>query len=224
MDRTLVGGEGDDLRQSLNMSIPPSPPTVAKTSRPPMYRTGWSSVERITSGSLRLSRASTRTSLASDDLEKYMNVGTGGSLNNIPAAEDLMSGAMIANNKPLPPPRISSSGSVGTSRVLSAGGRNQEVGGGDIPQQSYSVNSTSTSGPPPVKACRHLDNFGSSTPIDFLKYFLQPRKSSSISNLNPTNSDSSSWLSNNHNLSENSMNRFLSPLKINFSIVILFQI
>lgn len=75
-----VGGQqaqnGEDLRHAT-INIPPSPPTVPKTSRPPMYRTGWSSVERITSGSLRLSRASTRTSLASDDLDKYMNNNNG---------------------------------------------------------------------------------------------------------------------------------------------------
>lgn len=159
-------GLNDEAGGELRMNIPPSPPTVAKTSRPPFYRTGWSSMERIASASLRLSRASTRTSLASDDLEKYMNgVGVpGGSLNNVhvvPVSEDIVSASAgntptTAVNKPLPPPRISSSGSTG--RILSAGGRNQEFIGGasaDPPsQQSHSVNSSSI--PPPVKVFIYL--------------------------------------------------------------------
>lgn len=173
-----------------------------------MYRTGWSSVERITSGSLRLSRASTRTSLASDDLEKYMNGSgaNGGSLNKIPTNDDLMAtlgastsaGAMaiaiVGGAKPLPPPRVSSSGSTGNTRILSASGRNQEflAGGGALSvdaattaQQQVS-HSSSSSIPPPVK----------------------PRKSSSISGLNHQGNQSeanqSSNFFTNHNLSENS--------------------
>jgi hypothetical protein len=50
----------------------PSPPPMQ---RPPTHHQprAWNSTERITSGSLRLSRASTRTSLASDDLDKYIS-------------------------------------------------------------------------------------------------------------------------------------------------------
>lgn len=196
---------GEDGRQTT-YNIPPSPPTVAKTNRPPMYRTGWSSAERIMSGSLRLSRASTRTSLASDDLDKYMtgsanNTVVGGSLNNvsatnneaIAAAKEQPEFSSTPTVKPMPPPRISSSGS--TTRITSAGGRGQEFMHGGVASasevqahatHSVATPSSSSSVPPPVK----------------------PRKSSSISSLNnPYNNvepQTSNWFSNNHNLSENS--------------------
>lgn len=142
-DNNITNSERDEFRIATH--IPPSPPTVAKTR--PNYRTGWSSAERILSGSMRLSRASTRTSLASDDLEKYMN----GSLNNMSLTNDDLIKATLGGtnsinsifNKPLPPPRISSSGSANNVRILS--GRNQDIIG------TVSAEGQSHSIPPPVK-------------------------------------------------------------------------
>ena len=59
----------DEYGNSLIQQSPPPPPPANK---PPHHYRGWNSTDRIMSGSLRLSRASTRTSLASDDLEKYL--------------------------------------------------------------------------------------------------------------------------------------------------------
>lgn len=138
----------DELRNTAN--IPPSPPTVAKTSN---YRTGWASAERILSGSLRLSRASTRTSLASDDLEKYMNGGASGMLDNFNSLsltnDELHKTASNKNNmsmfiKPLPQPRVPSSGSINNNRIQS--GRAQETAmSAETPLVSSNIV------PPPIK-------------------------------------------------------------------------
>ncbi|RNA21186.1 ankyrin repeat domain-containing 55-like, partial [Brachionus plicatilis] len=119
--------EPDELRNTI--AIPPSPPTGVKTR--PNLRNGWNSTERIQSGSIRLSRASTRTSLASDDLEKYMN-GSLTNLNNPPSQVPVL--------KPIAPPRISSSGS-GNMRMYSS--RPHE--------SSASLDAPATQAPPPIK-------------------------------------------------------------------------
>lgn len=141
------------------MGIPPSPPTGVKTR--PSYRGGWASTDRITSGSLRLSRASTRTSLASDDLDKYMNTNLetnstyGGSLNNIENMNPTLPSGFINSNyetngmpiggvKPLAQPRIPSSNSANNLRILS--GRNQETA-----LSAVSYEQPPSQIPPPIK-------------------------------------------------------------------------
>lgn len=126
---------------------PPSPPTAAKTSRPPLYR---ASVDRVASASLRLSRASTRTSLASDDLDKYMGGGVSTSLDAVAGGlHAIGSNPEDDKDRPLPPPRLSSSGTA--ARIASA----DNVGSSSV--QSSSV-------PPPVK----VELIGSH-PISFSK-------------------------------------------------------
>ncbi|CAF0704904.1 unnamed protein product [Brachionus calyciflorus] len=120
-------------QEELRSSIPPSPPTVAKTR--PNLRNGWNSTERILSGSLRLSRASTRTSLASDDLDKYMNDNYT-SLNNLQSTQ-------IPILKPIAPPRINSSGS---SNIRIYSGRAQET-----QMSTASLDAPTTQAPPPIK-------------------------------------------------------------------------
>ncbi len=152
--------------------IPPSPPTGGVRTRP-NHRGGWNSVERVASGSLRLSRASTRTSLASDDLDKYMNNNDnfGGSLGNLeninpslPKGFNLNEKQLIANNPinslaPLPQPRVSSNNNNnnnnniinnnnnnGSSNGRIFSGRSQETG---LSTASYDPPSSHV--PPPVK-------------------------------------------------------------------------
>lgn len=117
--------ESEELRNTIAI---PSPPTGVKTR--PNLRNGWNSTERILSGSMRLSRASTRTSLASDDLEKYMNA----SLTNI----NNPTSSQVPILKPIAPPRISSSGS-GNIKIYS--GRPQE--------SSASLDALTIQAPPP---------------------------------------------------------------------------
>ena len=147
------------------LGIPPSPPTTVKTR--PNYRGGWNSAERIMSGSLRLSRASTRTSLASDDLDKYMNNSNGlgdkygGSLNNVEIVNPTLQPIGFSNNsttsnntannnsKPLPQPRIASSSSVTNNtnnRIIS--GRIQDTG---MSTSSYDIPNYLSQMPPPIK-------------------------------------------------------------------------
>jgi len=139
--------------------ISPSPPTEAKTR--PTHRAGWSSIERIRSGSLRLSRASTTTSLASDDLDKYMNNNNnnitanhpidvyGGSLNNI----DSVNPNAFTNPKPYAAPRIASSNSTNNnSRILSA--RSQET-----LVSSASCDAPTSKVPPPIKVKKKRNLF-----------------------------------------------------------------
>jgi hypothetical protein len=154
LNKTAPGNLSQSTQDHLRNTIlvPPSPPTGVRTR--PNHRGGWNSVERIMSGSLRLSRASTRTSLASDDLEKYMNNDNfGGSLGNIenihpniPKGFNLNEkSSLIANPvnnlAPLPQPRISS---TNNARIFS--GRSQETG---LSTASYDPPSTHV--PPPVK-------------------------------------------------------------------------
>jgi hypothetical protein len=105
------------------------------------------------SGSLRLSRASTRTSLASDDLEKYMTSTNmdnfGGSLNNIENINPStigqnMMGVGVGVPKPLPPPRLNSSGSTNNMKLF--GGRSQ-----DTVMSTASFEMPNPIAPPPVK-------------------------------------------------------------------------
>ena len=150
--------------------IPPSPPTTVKTR--PNYRGGWNSAERVMSGSLRLSRASTRTSLASEDLEKYMtnanglaNDKFGGSLNNMENFSSTVppigfSNSTNINNgnnnsstnaaKPLPQPRNASTNSAtnnnANSRLMS--GRTQETA---LSTSSYDIPNYLSQMPPPIK-------------------------------------------------------------------------
>lgn len=151
--------------------IPPSPPTTVKTR--PNYRGGWNSAERIMSGSLRLSRESTRTSLASDDLDKYMNKSNGlggdkygGSLNNVENVNPTLQPIGFSNqnnnnnitaninNKPLPQPRNSSSGSVTNNpNNRTASGRNQETG---MSTSSYDIPNYLSQMPPPIKVIQNL--------------------------------------------------------------------
>ena len=157
----------------LKTIIPSPPPNGARTR--PNHR-GWVSAERVMSGSLRLSRTSTRTSLASDDLDKYMNntntLGTmdsfGGSLGNIEnilptipngfnGVNSLLNTALVNNSstnkshvaQPQPQPRTSSSSSVNNARMLS--GRSQEVGLGLNSGSCETLPSSSHQVPPPVK-------------------------------------------------------------------------
>lgn len=123
----IHASETGELRNTIAI---PSPPTSVKTR--PNLRNGWNSTERIMSGSMILSRASTRTSLASDDLEKYMNASLT-NINNSPSSQ-------IPLLKPIAPPRISSSGS-GNTKIYS--GRPQE--------SSASLDAINTHAPPPVK-------------------------------------------------------------------------
>lgn len=153
-----LNNQPEDLRNTI--AIPPSPPTIAKTR--PNLRGGWNSSERILSGSMRMSRASTRTSFASDYLENYgtnITENFGGSLNNIenlngPLQNGLISGnngndphAVIntAYTKPLAPNRITSSNSINNLRLYS--GRSQ-----DTPMSTASFDAPpSTQIPPPIK-------------------------------------------------------------------------
>jgi hypothetical protein len=145
--------EKPETNKTFLTHISPSPPTEAKTR--PNHRAGWSSIERIRSGSLRLSRASTTTSLASDDLDKYMNNNTaihhphdvyGGSLNNIDSVNPnaFMNPNSLA--KPYAAPRIASSNSNNNnnSRILSA--RSQET-----LVSSASCDAPASKVPPPIK-------------------------------------------------------------------------
>jgi hypothetical protein len=165
---SLTSSSGINNNGSNNfngLGIPPSPPTTVKTR--PNYRGGWNSAERIMSGSLRLSRASTRTSLASEDLEKYMNTTNGlggdkygGSLNNVENANSTLqpigfsnqnnnNSTANINSKPLPQPRNSSSSSVtnnSNNRIMS--GRNQETG---MSTSSYDIPNYLSQIPPPIK-------------------------------------------------------------------------
>ena len=162
-----VNNNGDNFN---GLGIPPSPPTTVKTR--PNYRGGWNSAERIMSGSLHLSRASTRTSLASDDLDKYMNNSNGlggdkygGSLNNVENVNPTLqpigfsnqnnnNSTANINNKPLPQPRNSSSGSVTNNpnnRIAS--GRNQETG---MSTSSYDIPNYLSQIPPPIKVIQNL--------------------------------------------------------------------
>jgi hypothetical protein len=168
---SLTSSSGNNNPNSFNgLGIPPSPPTTVKTR--PNYRGGWNSAERIMSGSLRLSRASTRTSLASDDLDKYMNNSNGlggdkygGSLNNVENMNPTLQPIGFSNqnnnnstannnNKPLPQPRNSSSGSVTNNpnnRISS--GRNQETG---MSTSSYDIPNYLSQIPPPIKVIQNL--------------------------------------------------------------------
>jgi hypothetical protein len=132
---------------------PPVPPPGQKTR--PNYRGGWVSAERVMSGSLRLSRASTRTSLASDDLDKYMTSTNmdnfGGSLNNIEninpstIGQNLIGvGSSAPKPLPLPPPRLNSSGSANNMKLF--GGRSQ-----DTVMSTVSFEMPNPMVPPPVK-------------------------------------------------------------------------
>ena len=131
------------------------------------------------SGSLRLSRASTRTSLASDDLDKYMSNSNslaenyGGSLNNVESMNPAMglnqsslSGGHLM--KPLTQPRNASTNSAsnnannGSSNMRMVSGRSQDT---VMSSSSYDM-PTMSQAPPPVK----------------------PRKSSSVASLNNNNS------------------------------------
>lgn len=101
------------------------------------------------SGSLRLSRASTRTSLASDDLDKYMTSTNmdnfGGSLNNIENINPSTIGQNLGGiPKPLPPPRLNSSGSTNNMKLF--GGRSQ-----DTVMSTASFEMPNPMVPPPVK-------------------------------------------------------------------------
>lgn len=180
----LISAQQQQQELSKNtVLIPPSPPTGARTR--PNYRGGWNSVERIMSGSLRLSRASTRTSLASDDLDKYMNANEnfGGSLGNIENMNPSLQKGFnmsekplnpINNLAPLPQPRVSS---TNNARIYS--GRSQETG-----LSTASYDPPSSQAPPPVK----------------------PRKSSSIANLNSTSNDPHGFKINSYYSNENSKN------------------
>jgi hypothetical protein len=150
--------EKTETNKAFLTHISPSPPTEAKTR--PNHRAGWSSIERIRSGSLRLSRASTTTSLASDDLEKYMNNNTtnhpldvyGGSLNNI---DTINPNAFMNPNhlgKPYAAPRVSSSNSNhNNNRILSA--RSQET-----LVSSASCDAPTNKVPPPIKVKNKTTN------------------------------------------------------------------
>ena len=157
----------DNIRNTI--LIPPSPPTGAKTR--PNYRAGWGSIDRVMSGSLRLSRASTRTSLASDDLEKYIQSANGENSENylenskglhnpnIPNGlmneKSFLSSSLI---KPLPPPRLASS-STGNLNVLSQNNRNvMSTRSYDTPASSYDALSVNSIIPPPVKVFLKICN------------------------------------------------------------------
>ena len=155
------------------MLIPPSPPTGVKTTRP-NYRAGWTSVERVMSGSLRLSRASTRTSLASDDLEKYLPPTTAatlptnashtelnGILDNNPSKnhntnnteKSLISNSLI---KPLPPPRLASSS---TGNLNPSNQSRNLVTGRSYETPSVIYDTPNSLIPPPVKVKKKLRKF-----------------------------------------------------------------
>ena len=138
--------------------IPPSPPTAGSKTRP-NHRGGWTSAERLMSASLRLSRASTRTSLASDDLDRYMTTNEqnnfGGSLGNI-INPNMSNGFLNENslksnsmnnglNKPLVQPRITSSSSANNNRIPS--GRMHDT----TMQSAASYEAPNLLIPPPVK-------------------------------------------------------------------------
>lgn len=141
----ITNYQQENLRNTI--LIPPSPPTGTRTR--PNLRGGWNSVERVMSGSLRLSRASTRTSLASDDLDKYMNNDNfGGSLGNIenvnpslPKGYNEKMSNQVNNLAPLPQPRVSS---TNNPRIYS--GRSQDTG-----LSTASYDPPSSHNPPPVK-------------------------------------------------------------------------
>jgi hypothetical protein len=163
----ISNGEGSTTggdQGMMNMLIQPSPPPVMK---PPNYR--WNSSDRIQSGSLRLSRASTRTSLASDDLEKYLPNAAFDGLNSTLINEhntinsnknslhqhqqqqqqNLNNIFNSGNNKPNPQPRISSSNSANNLRLNSGVTRHET----SMSTASYDLNISSSSSqvPPPVK-------------------------------------------------------------------------
>ena len=155
------------------------------------------------SGSLRLSRASTRTSLASDDLDKYMSNSNsladnyGGSLNNVESMNPAM-GPLGFNQsnlntghlmKPLAQPRNASTNSAnnnggggGNMRIIS--GRSQDT---VMSSSSYDM-PTMSQAPPPIK----------------------PRKSSSVASLNNSNVEqqNSFYRSNHHQQNGNYMFNF----------------
>ncbi len=183
---SIVVGTKDELLRTAPASLPfqaPSPPTVAKNR--PFNRGGWNSAERLTSASLRLSRASTRTSLASDDLDRYMNTTEqqpqqfGGSLGNIDQPNNngfLQHNSGSLNNgldKPFVQPRVVSSKPV---RLLS-GGRSHD----NVMQSAASYDGATGHMPPPVK----------------------PRKASSIASLNNSINESNRPLNTYHS-NENS--------------------
>ena len=189
LSKTAPGSLNSNVNTNGFGIIPPSPPTGVKTR--PNHRGGWNSAERIMSGSLRLSRASTRTSLASDDLEKYMSNSNGladnygGSLNNVESMNPAM-GPLGFNQsnlsgghlmKPLTQPRNASTNSASNNngnnmRIIS--GRSQDT---VMSSSSYDM-PTMSQAPPPIK----------------------PRKSSSVASLNNSNIEqqNSFYRSNHH--------------------------
>ncbi len=142
------------------------------------------------SASLRLSRASTRTSLASDDLDRYMTGAEaaqfGGSLGSIEHANPLLPNGFLGQNsaslngglasKPLVQPRVVTSNTAGGQRMLS-GGRSHD----NFMQSAASYDAPSVHVPPPVK----------------------PRKASSVASLNNSLNESSRQL-NSYYSNENS--------------------
>ena len=161
--------------ETLRPLIPPSPPPGARTR--PNNRGGWNSVERIMSGSMRLSRASTTTSLASDYLDGYMQSDNfGGSLGNIDNLNSNLTNGfgnergVLTNNlnssanashyaKPLPPPRISSSNSANNQRITV--GRAQET-----QMLTASCEPPSSMVPPPIKVVYIINALGKNLSTD----------------------------------------------------------
>lgn len=162
---------GSHSASNLLMTRQPSPPPPRPGG---ILRGGWNSNERVMSGSLRLSRASTRTSLASDDLDKYLNGTLVNSHNNIDNSDK-----NLVLGKPNPQPRIPSSNSASNLRINSGNGNNNRPFDTTVSAASFDLATPSTSSqvPPPIK----------------------PRKSSSLASLNNPNLDSS--LSNKYNQS-----------------------